>query len=206
MQKPLGHYKQLYALAGTRHRDLGVMHAVRYRPLACRVVLHARAAKGRKDLTCLGHVAHNSYSRKHAQREREPWLLIASPELSLTAAQIVQIYARRMQIELSFRDLKSHRYGYGFEDSLTRIGPRIEVLLLLSAMASFACWVAGIASDASPMSAWLMPRTSARRLYSILRIGREALARQWPLPDMKQLLQHLRRLDPVMLHQMGIEV
>jgi Transposase DDE domain len=54
-----------------------------------------------------------------------------SPELPLTARQMVRIYARRMQIELSFRDLKSHRYGQGFEDSLTRKGERIEVLLLL---------------------------------------------------------------------------
>jgi IS4 transposase len=54
-----------------------------------------------------------------------------SPELPLTARQMVRIYARRMQIELSFRELKSHRYGQGFEDSLTRKGKRIEVLLLL---------------------------------------------------------------------------
>lgn len=45
--------------------------------------------------------------------------------LALSARQLVTLYARRMQIELSFRALKSHRYGQGLEDSLTRRGPRI---------------------------------------------------------------------------------
>jgi hypothetical protein len=44
--------------------------------------------------------------RKSARREREPWILMASLELSMR--QGVGFYARRMQIELSFRDLKSH--------------------------------------------------------------------------------------------------
>jgi hypothetical protein len=194
--------KAMYALAGRRHKDLGLMHVARYAPVACRVILHARAAKGRKDVTRLGSVALNSYSRKHAEREREPWLLIASPELELTATQIVALYARRMQIELSFRDLKSQRYGQGFEDSLTRKGSRIEILLLLSALAAFACWIAGLACDATGLSAWLSPRSSHRRLYSIIRMGREALARRWPLPSVSELMQYLRRLNSASLDQM----
>lgn len=39
----------------------------------------------------------------------------------------MKLYARRMQIESSFRDLTSHRYGQGFEDSLTRSGRRLEM-------------------------------------------------------------------------------
>jgi len=163
--------KALYALAGSRHLDLGVMHAVRYAPLVCRLIVHAKPAQGRKRLTRQGSVAHNTNSLKHAQREKEPWLLMASPELTLTAAQIVALYARRMQIELSFRDLKSHRYGQAFQDSLTRKGERIGVLLLLNALATFACWIVGMACEAKGMSAWLCPRAAKRRLYSIIRIG-----------------------------------
>ena len=55
---------------------------------------------------------------------------MASPELEAPSArQLVNLYARRMQIESSFRDLKSHRYGQGFQDSLTRVGKRIEIAL-----------------------------------------------------------------------------
>ena len=56
---------------------------------------------------------------------------MASSTLKLSARQPVQI-------ELSFRGLKSHRNGQASEDSLTRKGERIEVLLLLSTLAAFA--------------------------------------------------------------------
>ena len=46
-----------------------------------------------------------------------------------------------MQIEQSFRDLKSHRYGVGFEDSLTRTRERLAVLLLILALATFVAWM-----------------------------------------------------------------
>lgn len=180
------------------------MHAVRYAPLVCRLIVHAKAAQGRKRLTCQGSVAHNTNSLKHAQREREPWLLMASPELALSASQIVALYARRMQIELAFRDLKSHRYGQAFEGSLTRKGERIGVLLLLNALATFACWMVGMACEAKGMSAWLWPRTTKRRLYSIIRIGQEAWLQRWPLPNFNELMQRLRQLDGATLAQMGI--
>jgi hypothetical protein len=83
----------------------------------------------------------NRYSRKIAQRESEPWLLAVSPTLELTPAQVIAVYARRMQIEQSFRDLKSHRYGVGFEDSLTRTCERLAILLLILALATFVAWM-----------------------------------------------------------------
>jgi hypothetical protein len=112
--------------------------------------------------------------------------LAASPELAeLPAHQLVTLYARRMQIELSFRDLKSHRYGQGFEDSLTRKGPRIAVLLLLNTLAAFACWLA--------------PFRTTRRLYSVMRLGREALVRCWRNARIQELLDQLRQppLPPI---------
>lgn len=107
---------------------------------------------------------------------------------------LVSIYAKRMQIEMSFRDLKSHRYGQGFEDSLTRKGARIEILLLVHALASFASWLAGLACDASGIADWLSPIKSKRKLYSVLRVGREALVRQWPIEPSWLGLARLRSL------------
>jgi hypothetical protein len=184
--------KDLYPLATARPSDFGHMHAVRDAPVACHLVLYAQKAKGRKDFNRRGDAVRSKYSRQHAQRESEPWLLMASPELPVTARQMVRIYTRRMQIELSFRDLKSHRYGHGFEDSLTRKGKRIGVLLLLSAMAAFASWIVGVACEATGMDVWLAPRRSARRLYSVMRLGREALVRRWPLPGLRDVMHYLR--------------
>lgn len=180
------------------------MDTVRARPWNCRVVVYGKPAKGRKRMTRQHQPARNSNSLKSAAREREPWLLVASPDLALSAKQLVTLYARRMQIEQSFRDLKSHRYGQGFEDSLTRKGPRIEVLLLLNAMAAFASWVVGLSCAANGIDHWLSPIRSTRRLYSIIRLGREALVRRWPFERTQWLLQRLREPDAQLLDQIGV--
>ena len=144
----------------------------------------------------------STQSRKSAAREREPWIVVASPSLALTPRQLVALYARRMQIESSFRDLKSHRYGQGFQDSLTRVGKRIEILLLVNALAAFASWLAGLACEATGVARWLMPTSSNRRLYSVLRIGREALVRGGPMDRTPSWLERLRTLPAATLDQM----
>lgn len=195
--------RALYQLASSTPRDMGLMDTVRNAPWVCRVVVYRKPPKGRKHRNLDGQIARSRSSRQAAAREREPWLLVASPELAhLTARQLVSLYARRMQIEMSFRDLKSHRYGQGFEDSLTRSGRRIEILLLVNALAAFASWLAGMACEATGIAHWLMPAKSKRRLYSILRVGREALVRRWPMERTSQWLDRLRSMPPAVLDQM----
>lgn len=194
----------LHVLAQARPCDLGRMHMVRSAPFACRMVVAGKPSKGRKHRTRLGAVARNSNSRKSAARERDPWLLVSSPELEITPRQMVALYGRRMQIESSFRDLKSHRYGHGFEDSLTRKARRIEVLLLIHALALFASWLAGLGCEATGIACWLSPRQAKRKLYSTLRIGREALVRQWPMEPITRWLERLQSLPPAVTTQMQL--
>lgn len=126
---------------------------------------------------------------------------MASPNLQLSARQLVKLYARRMQIEQSFRDLKSHHYGSAFEDSLTRRGTRLDILLLIHTLASFASWLAGMACEATGIACWLSPVKTRRRLYSTMRVGREALVRSWPIGRMYEWLDRLRTLPPDVLAQ-----
>ncbi len=126
------------------------------------------------------------------------------PELKLSMRQVVTLYARRMQIELSFRDLKSHRYGQGFEDSLTRKGARIEILLLLSTLAAFATWLVGMACETTGIDRWLMPYRSERRLYSIMRLGREALVRRWSSMRLSERIDQLRYPSSQLIDQLGV--
>jgi hypothetical protein len=194
--------KALYALVLSHPRDLGVMHTAASQAWPARLVLHGRPAKGRVDRTRRGQRARSKHSLQNARREREPWILVASPTLvDTSAARIVAIYAQRMQIELSFRDLKSHRFGNAFEDSLTRKGPRIAILLLLHAMAAFATWLVGLSCEASGLDRWLAPFAARRRLYSVVRLGREALLRRWPYEPLHAMLDRMRHhaqrsLDP----------
>ena len=52
-----------------------------------------------------------------------------------------------MEIEESFRDLKSSRYGFGFENSYSQKINRIEILLLVAMLASLVAWLTGLVSE-----------------------------------------------------------
>jgi len=158
-------------------RDLGLWDRVRYQSIQCRLVLYYKPPRGRIDATLAGQRARNKYSRKIAQRESDPWLLAVSPSLELTPAQVVAIYARRMQIEQSFRDLKSHRYGVGFEDSLTRTRERLAVLLLILALATFVAWMIARTAhrDVLIAAAATLIRSTRAGLLSWHRIGWQLL-------------------------------
>jgi len=109
-----------------------------------------------------------------------------------------------MQVELAFRDLKSHRYGQGMEDSLTRQGERLQILLLVSTLASFASWLAGPGCETTGIAHWLSPIRTRRKLYSTLRVGRQALVGHWPMEPVSRWLEHLRSLPPAVLDQMAL--
>jgi hypothetical protein len=171
---------QLYRRVREAARDLGLWDTVRRQPIVCRLVLYYKARRGRIDVTLAGRRARNAYSRKIAQRESEPWLLAVSPALALAPAQVVAIYARRMQIEQSFRDLKSHRYGVGFEDSLTRTCDRLAVLLLILALASFVAWITARTATgiAVRRATAMLVRTTQAGVLSWHRLGWQLLREQ----------------------------
>lgn len=133
--------RDLYPLVTSRSRDLGACVVGRRELFPLRLVLHAKTPSGRIHKTLRGERVRETKSRAIASRESEPWLLAVSIELNRTAVQVAAVYARRMQIEQSFRDLKAHRFGVSFEDSLTRRAERLSVLLLILALTAFAAWI-----------------------------------------------------------------
>lgn len=169
--------RKLHARATSRALSLGEAELTESKQFRCRLVLVRRARRGRIDLTRHGRRARGGHSRKMARREREPWLLAASVSLKeLSAIEIVALYAKRMQIEQSFRDLKSHRYGAAFEDTLTRDPRRLEMLLLIHALATLAAWLEGLAIvTASRIAKPLL--ASQRVRHSAVWLGWESLRR-----------------------------
>ncbi len=94
-------------------------------PLSCSVYRYKNPAKGRVSFNLDGSRCASRHSAHKAKVNREPWLLVTSlPARQSLARRVVNLYAKRMQIEEAFRDLKSHRFGMGFEDSRTRCGER----------------------------------------------------------------------------------
>jgi hypothetical protein len=156
--------------ASLRACSFGAAQLAEANPLRCRLVLTRRPKRGRVELTHYGARARNARSLAMAARAKEPWLLAVSSSLNhLPAAAIVKLYAQRMQIEQSFRDLKSHRYGCAFEDTLTRQARRLEMLLLIHMLASLAAWLVGLAAAANVLARVCAP--SLRKRYSVLWIG-----------------------------------
>jgi hypothetical protein len=162
--------KTLYALALPKACSLGQALLARAKPLRCRLVLVRGKRRGRVELTRLGKRAQSSSSRKMAKRAKEPWLLAASCSLNeYSAPALVALYAKRMQIEQSFRDLKSHRYGCAFDDTLTRSAQRLEMLLLIHMLAALAAWLVGLAATTRAYAR--VCTSSLLKRYSVLWIG-----------------------------------
>ena len=130
--------KTLYSFATAKARSLGQFNYVRNHPVPCRLVLIKHTNQKRHKKSRLGKLDHSSRSLKNARAQREPWLLAVSPKLDhLSAQAVVAVYAQRMQIEESFRDLKSERFGLGFSASRSTQKNRLGVLLLVACLASF---------------------------------------------------------------------
>ena len=80
---------------------------------------------------------------------RKPWLQATSlvPSPGRLGRRVVKWYARRMQIELSFRDAKGTRWGWQLPYSGSRRVERLNVLLLSEMLATFVSWLVGLADD-----------------------------------------------------------
>lgn len=139
--------KKLYEKATSTPKYLGTMQMTRNSPVHCQFVLYKGKPKGRSKITCNGDRARSKHSEQCARREREPWLLASSlPVSSKLASRVVELYSTRMQIEESFRDVKSIRFGIGFELQLSRSTQRLQVLLLVAMIAHFVLWLLGMAA------------------------------------------------------------
>lgn len=97
--------------------------------------------------------------------------LCLATNLPSSARRIVRTYAQRMQEEESFRDMKSHRYGFALRyPKLTR-ADRYERLLAIWALGMWLFFAQGAAAVVLGMHLGLSTATNTRRDLSIVRIG-----------------------------------
>jgi len=137
--------KDLYANASSVAKSLGCYQVAKQSPVCSQMVVYKSKKKGRKDLVATGEKARSSKrSKANAARNREPWLLATSltSQHPNFAQKMVAIYSCRMQIEESFRDVKT---GLNFNLSNTRKIKRLEVLLLIALLAQFVLFLLGMA-------------------------------------------------------------
>ena len=169
--------KAFYTLATRTPKELGAVELTRSAPLGVRLVVVRKPKQGRSKWTLKGVRARAKKSKEHAAREVEPWLLVTSlPTQCARAKRIVSIYAKRMQIEEAFRDLKSERFGLGFQASLSTDTQRIAILLLIALLALLVAWIIGTSLEITDQQRRYQANTERRRrVLSVIYLGRRAL-------------------------------
>lgn len=167
--------KSCYADTKGRALDLGQFDYVRSNPTPCRLVLYKKRPCGRTVKTVHGKPCVSKKSNSNRKVQHEPWLLALAPSLAtMSADQAVKLYAGRMQIEQTFRDLKNPQWGMGMRDSQTRKRHRLAILLLIAALATYALWLIGLTALGQ---GYRLAYGSAKKSASTLSIL--SLARHW---------------------------
>jgi len=165
--------KNIFKEATTTPTTLGIGEWVRSNPLRATFVLVRKPKLGRRAKTASGKRSRSKKSQQAARNAREPWLLVASTRLAdWPAKQLVAVYRQRMQIELSFRDMKSQHFGEGLECSASSCTARFTVLVLIASLAAILLWLIGTAAERCGLHERLRPGTRKRRAYSRLFLAR----------------------------------
>ena len=93
-------------------------------------------------------------------------------KISKLAQKCVSIYTKRMQIEESFRDMKSHRYGIGFDLHLSYKQERLQTLIMIGMLANLILWMLGTAVFMSGQAKDYQANTEMkRRVLSTIFLG-----------------------------------
>jgi hypothetical protein len=165
--------KNIFKEATTTPTTLGIGEWVRSNPLRATFVLVRKPKLGRRAKTASGKRSRSKKSEQAARNAREPWLLVASTRLAdWPAKRLVAVYRQRMQIELSFRDMKSQHFGEGLECSASSGTARFTVLVLIASLAAILLWLIGTAAERCGLHERLRPGTRKRRAYSRLFLAR----------------------------------
>ena len=139
--------KTLFKKATYQAVDLGAIELTQQHLFNCNAVLYRKRSKGRHKKGYRGNIAASTDSKKHAKNQREPWLLVSNlPTERWEAVQVVSLYKQRMQIEESFRDTKSERYGQSLNFTGSRCIKRLEILLLIAMLSQVAYLLIGKAA------------------------------------------------------------
>lgn len=192
--------KSLYAKARQTPQHHGLNEIVRRSPSSTHAYTYAGKPKGRHKKTVHGNAVRNAHDRKIAQQHREPRLLLSNlPVTAHTAKKVVALYKTRMQIEGSFRDLKSHRFGYTFRGNRTTSPLRIERLLLLAALAMWLQWLLGVHAREAGWVRGMQANTIQKRNVLSLPTAGAISFRRYVFPDHAEMQQAFLRLQNMLV-------
>lgn len=186
----------LYPKATATPKFIGDSVLSHKRPYDCYLYLYKKKKAGRKARRTTHAFRRHAKESGFKKQQKEPWLLATNiPPCEFGAPDIIRIYSKRMQIEECFRDLKSHRSGFGFNFCLSRKIERINVLLLMAALASLCLWWIGIAAEKKDLQYRFQANTTRhKRVLSTLFVAKLVVQRHdlaVPINEIVQAFQEL---------------
>ncbi|GDY26417.1 hypothetical protein AHAT_23070 [Agarivorans sp. Toyoura001] len=147
--------------------------------MPCQLYVFKSKDKQRKDKRSCRSGYNHSAKKLYHRSAKEPWVLTTNlpPEL-FTVKQVVKLYAKRMQIEKTFRDLKSPQYGFGLRHSRSRCPHRYDELLLIAMLADIILWWLGLVAQQVGWQRHFQANTiHERTVLSVVRFGKEVRRR-----------------------------
>lgn len=169
--------RHLYAQATSRPKRFDNSQIVRSNPFACTLILFKQKSKGRHATNPDGTRKASKRSKVHAQGAKDPWLLATSlASHRHLSKQVVAIYRQRMQIEEGFRDMKSTRFGLGYEQNKSVKKPRLTLLVLLTTLASLVAILLGMVLVVSNKHRRFQANTETKSVLSFHYLGLRAIA------------------------------
>lgn len=149
------------------------------RVVPVKMVLYKGKSKGRHRLTCYKKRSNDGWSERQSKAAKEPWLLVTSlSEAKYNPGLITNIYRQRMRIEENIRDTKCPHYGLGLKKSLTQSSQRMNILLLIAAIATFAAWLAGLFVKSIGKAADFQAQSAKFTSLSNVFLGRRVLKKR----------------------------
>ena len=187
----------LYAKASLQPKQYQAQIA-RNTPFPCMLTLYKKKSQGRHSLNADGSIKRSKTSKSNARANSDPWLLASNLPLKHNhSKQVVAIYRQRMQIEESFRDMKSTQFGLGFKQSGSLKLHRISLLLLLSNLASLVLILLGVGLTITNQQRRFQANSYRdKRVLSFQTLGLRAMAKQVILTtaQWRNTLRHCKHL------------
>lgn len=169
----------LYYRANKNPTYLGPAELSHKRPYLCHLHLFKKGRSKRQTCRSVEHYRKHSSSTVFKKQQRDPWLIATNlnPE-EFSSKRIVALYGKRMQIEECFRDLKSDKYGFGITVSRSKNIERLNLLLLIGALATICLWWVGCHAQRLRWHRHFQANTvSDRNVLSILFLAAAVLRR-----------------------------
>jgi hypothetical protein len=157
--------------AKTTHYEQALLTKDHKRP--CRMVTTNRQPKGRKVKTSRGKTTSTVSNGSYSQANKEPWILATNLPSEYKPVDVVNLYFKRMQIEESFRDVKSHQFGLSGRYVRTSSVDRWGVKMLLAAIVQITYWVIGVIAHSQNKQKYFQANTvKDKKIFSYFTLGK----------------------------------